>query len=90
MGLYKIVDIQHKDGKTRDDGKYPQRIGSIVEMKYLQTGIPVYLEYISGNDGKHKEGYLKTSTVEDVRFNDDSGIYIVKTLNSVYFLRQEI
>ena len=90
---YKIMDIQDIKGNTRTDGRYPLRIGSIIEFVYPfipMKDMVALCSYIKDNEGNEKQGTLKTSTVQKI-YNDelDDTILIIETLNSVYFLKKE-
>ena len=44
---YYVEDITYKNGQTRTDGKYPNRIGSIVKLLNHPTVCePLYFKYI--------------------------------------------
>ena len=85
----KIKDIVYADtGKTRTDGRYPQRIGSTVEFLYPPTvGETMYLDYVADNEGNPKSGVLRTSTVQNIIENDP--VVAVFTRNSVYYFEKE-
>ena len=90
---YKIMEIQDTKGNTRTDGRYPLRIGSIIEFVYPfipMKGIVALFSYIKDNEGNEKQGTLRTSTIQKI-YNDeeDSSILIIETLNSIYILKQE-
>ena len=86
--MYRIETITHKDGTPRTDGKYPERIGSIIHLDYFGTGKVAYLDYLFDNKGNKKDGSLKTSTVMASHFCDDCNMYIVETMNSIYYLKE--
>jgi hypothetical protein len=88
--LYRIEEITYKNGKTRKDDIYPDRIGSIVHLSLFGAGRPMFLEYVKSNQGHKKEGAIKTSTVVSSHFVDDANMYVVETLNSVYYLKEVI
>ena len=57
MNYYKIIDIKDvKTFKTRTDGRYPLRIGSIVSLHTLNlwNGRCAILEYHKDNQGGHQ------------------------------------
>ena len=84
-----IKDIVYADtGKTRTDGRYPQRIGSTVEF-YINppaVGEWMYLSYVLDSQGNSKEGVLRTSEVQNIIENDS--VIAVYTLNSVYYFEK--
>ena len=84
----KITDIVYADtGKTRTDGKYPQRIGSTVEFWAPPTvGEWMYLFYVTDNQGNPKEGYLRTSIVNNII--ETETVIAVYTHNSVYYFEK--
>jgi hypothetical protein len=85
-----IKDIVYADtGKTRTDGRYPQRIGSTVEF-YIQPAVGecMYLSYIADNQCNPKVGVLRTSEVQHIIENDP--VIAVYTLNSVYYFEKRL
>ena len=86
----KITDIVHADtGKTRTDGRYPQRIGSTVEFYAPPViGQCMYLFYVADNEGNPKDGYLRTSIVQNII--EVGTVIAVYTLNSVYYFEKEV
>lgn len=86
---YKIIDIQDiKTKKTRTDGRYPSRIGSIVSL-YNEDEF-AFLCYEKDNEGNEKKGVLRTSLVSAVSSYYDNGKknVIIYTYNSIYFLEE--
>lgn len=83
--MYRIESIT-KNGVQRTDGRYPLRIGSIVEIVSLDIGRPFVYQYIKDANGNDKEGYLTTSTI--IKLESDFGLntIVVTTRNSVYTL----
>ena len=85
---YKIIDIKDiKTLKTRTDGRYPLRIGSIVTLlnPNLKYNDCAFLEYIKDNQGNPKEGVLRTSIVHMIEI--DGLDTILHTHNSIYYLK---
>lgn len=82
--MYKIIDIKHKNtGKTREDGRYPLRIGSLIEFDFKPfVGNYMFYNYIADKDGHPKEGTLRTSLVFSV--HEEKDILTVTTFNSIY------
>ena len=83
--MYRLTDIT-KDGKTRTDGRYPQRIGCLVEILFMWVGISLVLSYLEDADGNKKQGFLKTSLITEIDGDASSDVITVTTLNSVYTL----
>ena len=83
--MYRIADIT-KDGKTRTDGRYPLRIGSLVEILFMWVGISLVLSYLEDADGNKKAGFLRTSLITEVDGDCSSDVITVTTLNSIYTL----
>lgn len=85
----KIIDIVHADtGKTRTDGRYPQRIGSTVEFCVSpKVGEWMLYSYITDNQGNPKDGILRTSIVQNIIETDT--VIAVYTLNSVYYFEKD-
>ena len=87
--MYKIIDIKHKNtGKTREDGRYPLRIGSVIDFFAYEPTVNqcAMLSYVSDNKGNPKQGTLRTSFVEEI-FEDDNEL-ILTTNNSIYILEK--
>jgi hypothetical protein len=84
--LYRIEMITGSDGEERTDGRYPLRKGCIVNITHLQSGEVMILEYIKDNKGNPKEGYLRTSLVDD--YEDYVSVVTVYTMNSGYYLKK--
>ncbi len=88
--LYRITRITHtgtygKEGTDRTDGRYPLRIGRIVEMKYdsIDVGIPMTLRYVRDSDGTPlRFKYICTSDV--VSKNKNNNKVVITTRNSVF------
>lgn len=82
---YRIVDI--RDAQTRNtrlDGRYPLRIGRIVEKPYAHIGVPMILNYIRNADGTDYSGMiLRTSRVIST-YTNEKGNIVVETMNSAY------
>lgn len=84
----KIKDIRHLiTNETRTDGRYPLRIGSMVDFLFTPVvGGAMYLSYICDNQGNDKEGVLRTSIVTKITESETE--VIVTTVNSVYYLEK--
>lgn len=83
---YKIKSITGKDGNERTDGRYPLRIGCIGKVYFLEVGKVMVFEYLKDNQGNEKDGYLRTSTMENYeRYENGMMVY---TMNSVYYLEK--
>ena len=88
MNLYKLEGITLPNGKSREDGRYPIRLGSTYEILFLEEEKPMLLGYVLDNKGNSKEGTLRTSTVKKYEYVEDDGLYIVETLNTIYYLHK--
>ena len=92
---YKIISIQHngksgKRGRERSDGRYPYRIGRVVdfEPRYLKKGIPLVLPYVYDSDGSYCRGkYTKCSNISDV-WMDGKDTLLIETSTSIYVLQK--
>lgn len=92
--LYKIKQILHSGacgdfGMERTDGRYPKRIGRIVEIDSdkIQLEEPMVIEYVKEPDGTPIEGlYLYTSYV--VSTSKGINTLKVQTENSVYIFER--
>ena len=95
MRLYKIKSILYsgskgKRGTPREDGRYPLRIGRIVELdvKDLKEGIPLILHYVKDENGNDYRGYhLVCSAIKNWDYVYDNVIR-VETNNSIYELEE--
>ena len=89
MERCRITSIMHLNGDFRTDGRYPQRINSVVDIVSADVGSPMLLSYITDNEGNEKEGYLRTSIVAGKRFLENCSLFIVTTQNSIYYMKRE-
>ena len=88
---YKIKSILHSgvDGERntpRTDGRYPQRIGRIVEIDddNIFIGVPFQLNYVKDENGNDYRGFVKrTSCVIDWDYIYDNRIRI-ETYRTIY------
>ena len=87
---YLIENITFKNGNTRTDGKYPYRIGSIVEIQSdIIIGYPLYFKYIKYNNEEIAENHItRTSRVDDFDFYSHPGYLLIYTRNSVYHFKE--
>ena len=88
MSLYKLEGITFPDGKSREDGRYPIRLGSTYEILFLEKDKPMLLGYVLDNQGNDKDGVLRTSTVKKYKYVDNDELYVIETLNSIYYLHK--
>lgn len=84
LAEYRIIDIwDSKTKMTREDGRYPLRLGRIVKEPKPSIGMPMILEYLRNADGTDYSGRsLRTSRVIEIR--EKTGILEVETMNSIY------
>ena len=87
---YLIEDITFKNGKTRTDGRYPNRIGSTVQLNQNPTVVnPLYFRYIKYNNGERVEDHItRTSRVDDFDQYSKPGYLIIYTKNSIYYFKE--
>lgn len=87
---YFIEDITYKTGQTRADGRYPNRIGSTVELNNDPiVGEPLYFRYIKYNNGELVEDHVtRTSCVDDFDHFSHPGYLIIYTHNSIYYFKE--
>ena len=87
---YYIENITYKNGQTRTDGRYPDRIGSLVNLLTSpMVGMPLYFQYIKYNDGKLVEDHVtRTSCVDDYDQYSKQGYLLIYTRNSVYYFKE--
>lgn len=88
--MYMVIqDIQNlRTGKTRTDGRYPDRIGSTVRFAFNEVPEPgrkLLLSYEKDRYGQPKEGLIIATTIRSV-VHERGFRYIIDTLNSRYFL----
>lgn len=86
---YLIENITYKNGITRTDGKYPNRIGSTVELiKDPIVGEPLYFRYETYNNGEIVENHItRTSCVDDFDYYNYPGYLLIFTRNSIYYFK---
>lgn len=87
--MYKIKDIRYKNtNETRTDGRYPLRIGSVIDFFAYEPTVNqcALLSYVYDNKGKPKQGTLRTSFIEEI-FEDEKEL-ILTTCNSIYVLEK--
>ena len=95
MKQYKIKSILHsgrkgKRGTPRTDGRYPLRIGRIVELdtKDLIKGYSLILDYVTDENGNDYRGYhLCCSIIKDWDYIYEN-VVRVETNNSIYELEE--
>lgn len=87
---YLIEDITFKNGTTRTDGRYPNRIGSIVILLTHPTvGKPLFFRYVKYNDGELVEDHVtRTSCVDDFDGYSYPGYLLIYTRNSIYYFKE--
>lgn len=79
--LYRIERITDRTGRDREDGRNPQRIGREGALLEAEVGYPMRLAYIAPDVGT-----LVTNRVNHIkRYGRE---LVVKTLNSIYHLRE--
>ena len=79
--LYRIERITDRTGRDREDGRNPQRIGREGALLEAEVGYPMRLAYIAPDVRT-----LVTSRVNHIkRYGRE---LVVKTLNSIYHLRE--
>ena len=95
MKQYKITSIKHtgskgQRGTSRTDGRYPLRIGRIVELDVntLMEGDQLVLDYVKDENGNDYRGLsLYCSIIKDWDFVYENRISI-ETKNSIYELEE--
>ena len=87
---YLIENITYKNGTTRTDGRYPNRIGSTVELQRDPiVGMPWYFRYIKYNNGELVEDHItRTSCVDDFDAYSMPGYLLIYTRNSIYYFKE--
>ena len=86
-----LEDIKYKNnGQTRTDGKYPNRIGCIVELlNHPVVKEPLFFRYIKYNNGDVAEDHItRTSCVDDFDHFSNPGYLLVYTRNSIYEFKE--
>lgn len=89
---YIIKSIKHSGrkglrGTDRTDGRYPDRIGRVVELEptECEIGFPFMLNYIRLADGSdYSNMYLHCSRLVNIRASVDYELVLVETLNTLY------
>ena len=85
--MYRITSIT-KDGVQRTDGRYPSRVGSVVEILSLDIGKPMELQYVLDANGNEKTSYLYTGKIVKIESEIGLNKIVVTTSNSVYTLER--
>lgn len=87
---YLIENITYKNSTQRTDGKYPNRIGSTVELyKDPIVGEPLYFRYVKYNNGELVEDHItRTSCVNDFDSYSMPGYLLIFTRNSIYYFKE--
>ena len=93
--LYQIKSILHtgrkgEKGTPRTDGRYPLRIGRIVELDVntLIQDTQLVLDYVKDENGNDYRGYyLQCSSIKDWDYVYNDRINI-ETCNSIYELEE--
>lgn len=91
MYLIKTI-LNSRTKQRRTDGRYPNRIGSKVNIVNLtiegamEPGNILMLDYIEDNQGNPKDGVLRTSRILDIIAY--GRIIEVVTRNSIYVLEE--
>lgn len=87
---YLIENITYKNGIQRTDGKYPNRIGSTVELNKVPiVGEPLYFRYVKYNNGELVEDHItRTSCVNDFDSYSMPGYLLIFTRNSIYYFKE--
>lgn len=88
MITYQIQGITDLDGHGKTDEASQRRLGSTYYLCCLNKGSSMILQYITDNQGNTKEGYTQSSTVTEYEFVEDDQLYIVTTLNSIYYIKK--
>jgi len=89
---YKIKSIKHSGRKgarmtDRTDGRYPDRVGRVVEFKPTEydIGFPFILKYLRLADGSDYSGmWLQCSRLVKISSTLDDETVFVETLNTIY------
>lgn len=84
--MYKIIDILDKDGNhKRESLERIEKKHSLYGYFVFKPRKNVSFEFMYG-DNSWKA--LRSSTVTDVVFVEDNGLYIITTLNSIYYIKE--
>ena len=81
---YLIKNITRRNGETRTDGKYPNRIGSTIEfLEPVDIGKPALFRYVKYNNGELAENHIsKISRVDDLEWYEYK--FYIYTRKSIY------
>ena len=87
---YYIENITYKNGVTRTDGRFPNRIGSTVEFLFPPiVGSPLLFRYVKYNNGELVEDHItRTSCVDDFDEYSKKGYLYIYTRNSIYIFKE--
>lgn len=88
--LYKITKITHtgtsgEKGTNRTDGRYPLRIGRVVEMVFplIEVGIPMTINYVYDADGTPLRFQCLHTSVVVSKIKNNKKV-VITTRNSVF------
>lgn len=89
---YRIKSIKHSGRKgtrmtDRIDGRYPQRVGRVVDLEptEYEIGFPFILKYLRLADGSdYSNMYLNCSRLVKISSTIDDEIVVAETNNTVY------
>lgn len=89
---YRIKSIKHSGRMgtrmtDRTDGRYPQRIGRVVELEptECEIGLPFMLNYLRLADGSdYSNMYLHCSRLVKISSTIDDECVFAETLNTIY------
>ena len=84
--VHRIERITYKDDTERLDNIYSGSKGCVGNLAEPIIGQVLWFDYSKDNKGNSKSGYMKTSMVEHVDYEED--LVIVETLHSVYYFRK--
>lgn len=83
---YKVIAINHLDGKPRTEGRYPLRIGRRCTFFFFpEEGCCLYIHWLTDRDGSRYDGVMRTSLVQNVSKKMD--VLRVQTQNSIYIFQ---
>lgn len=86
---YYLKDIKDYSGNTRNDERYPNRIGSIVQFNQEPTlNAPMCFRYVKhdGNGDVIEDHITFTTTIKKVENEKDC--ICIYTANSIYYFKE--
>ena len=84
--MYQIIRITGRDGTAKADPEAREHLGCIGEAKMEENCVLFHCRY--DRRGDPCDRYIRTSLVEDWKKDQELGRVVVRTMNSIYYMKQ--